>query len=175
MSTHEPPLKEPTLLEKETSTKFLITLKVEAEELYDLPYPPTKADIYKHCYITDNGHGEDWNGKEIEHFESIVLRGELIEWEGKTTKVFPKNEYKVAIESVVYAYFKKNELDDAERENFFNSMAICRTNGKGVMSHIRNDIRSGKLVHIYNINFNISKHNDVVRRYSIDPRLKIEA
>lgn len=174
MSTIDSPLEKPPLLEKELPTKFVITLEVEAEELYELPNHPTKADIYKHCFITDTDHGKPWTGKEIERFESYVDRGQLIEWEGKTTKIFPKNEYTVAIESVVYAFFKENELDKAERENFFNTMAICRTNGKGVMSQVRNDLRSGHLVHIYNINFNVSRKGDITRRYSIDPRLKIE-
>ena len=154
--------------------KLVITLKVAAAELYELTYPPSRTDIYKHCYISDSKSTKIFSGDAIEQFESEVERGQPVSWEGSTTESPAKSEYTVAIESVVYAFYKENPVAEAKKVNFFNSMAICRANGKDLLTHVRRDLEPGTLVHIYNINFNIDKKGGVVRRYSIDPRLKIE-
>ena len=142
--------------------KLVITLKVAAAELYELTYPPSKSDIYKHCFIADSRHEDILNGDEIEYFDSEVERGQPVEWAGSTTETYVEDKYSVAIESIVYAYYKENPEKDYKKVNFFNSMAICRTNGKDVMTHVRRDLESGKLVHIYNINFNINKKKTFV-------------
>ena len=80
----------------------------------------------------------------------------------------------MAIESIVYAFYKENELDSTWKENFFDAIAICgKKNQRTVSEEVKEDFQRLPAVHIYNINFSIT-WGDIVKRFSIDPRLKIE-
>ncbi len=171
MSTHEPPLKEPTLLPKDV--KFVITLEVKAEELLNLDYPPTRYEIYDHCFLSDSKSDEPYNGVDIEKFESKVHRGQPIEWVARLVKG-SKEEFPVAIESVVYGFYKKDELEGFKNVNFFDTIAICGTKDKVIADIRDSEELEGEVVYIYNINFTITDRNGLVWNYSIDPRLKIE-
>lgn len=152
-------------------TELQITLKVDAAKLYPIDQP-TREQINTYCYLSDTNPPGSHMEEGIEHFESMVKPGQQIKWIGKTTD--PESDFSVAIESIVYAYFKKNELDQASKENFFNAIAICSSDGHMVRAKVREDIESGDLVYIYNLNFNIRRAGKEARCYSIDPRLKID-
>lgn len=154
-----------------SKTELVITLNVKAAELYGLPYPPLRNELNKYCRLIDTNPIAEHTEGPIEYFESIVERGQQIKWKGRPEK--SKGEFTVAIESIVYAYYKPNELDGARKENFFDAIAICSTKGKTVRAKIKEDIPPGKSVNIYNINFSIKKEKGETKRYTIDPRLKI--
>lgn len=172
MSTLETPLKEPILLKEDVSTKFVITLEVEAEALFNLEYPPSRKAIYNHCYLSDSSTEKYFTGADIERFESWVKKDQLIEWVG-VNREEPKDTYKVTIESIVYGYYKENRLDVTWKENFFDKMVLC-SKGKEIVSRkVKKVFKTLPAVHIYNINFNITKEGET-KMYSLDPRLKID-
>ncbi|MBT8321243.1 MAG: hypothetical protein KJO90_06190, partial [Eudoraea sp.] len=90
-----------------TGTELLITLKVDAAKLYSIEQP-TREEINAYCRLSDSNPPESHKEDRIEYFESMVKPGQQIKWIGKTTD--PESRFSVAIESVVYAYFKNNEL-----------------------------------------------------------------
>ena len=151
-----------------------ITLSVNAAELYETSNP-AQEDIMKHCELYDSNKPEKISGgKLLREFETEVKRKDLVEWEGVND---PSNsDYKVEIESIVYALDKEITLDNSKKENFFNAIALCSNNGKTVRGEVAENIptMAGKdLYHIYWLNFRISK-DGITKVYSIDPRLKIK-
>ncbi len=172
MSTLESQLKEPPLLKEDVTTKFLITLEVEAEKLFEMKYPPTKKVIYDHCFLSDSTTENYFTGTDIEKFESRVKRDQLIEWVG-VNREEPKDAYKVTIESIVYGFYKENSLDNAWKENFFDKMVLCSKGEELISRKVKMDFETIPAVYIYNINFNITKGEET-KMYSLDPRLKVD-
>ncbi|MDX1315587.1 MAG: hypothetical protein R3356_08800 [Eudoraea sp.] len=154
-----------------TKKELPITLIVDTEKLYHIEQP-AREDINAYCELYDSNPPETHKHDRIEHFESIVVPGQQVKW-----IALPKDknsEYTVAIESVVYAAYKKNELDDFREANFFNAIAICSSDGEKVHAKIKDDFEKGSYVYIYNLNFKISLGGLNEKCYSIDPRLKID-
>lgn len=154
-----------------TGTELLITLKVDAAKLYEVEHP-SREDINAYCHLSDTNPPEIHKEEHIEYFESIVEPGQQVRWIAKP--IDPDSEFTVAVESIVHAHYKKNEIDEAREENFFNAIAICSSDGHMVRAKVREDIESGDLVYIYNLNFNIRRAGKEARCYSIDPRLKMD-
>lgn len=155
------------------ATELLITLKIEAAKIYNLK-SPTREDLNKYCYLSDSVSPEDPHLDELKYFTSDVVRGQQVKWEARNLKKEERAEYPVAIESIVYAYHKENELTRYRKENFFNAIAICSTKGDTVRAKVLEEIEAGRVIYLYNINFCISKSGEVTKRFSIDPRLKID-
>lgn len=154
-----------------SGTELLITLKVNASKLYQISHP-TERDLNSYCHLSDNNPLETHEEDRIEDFESLVLPGQQIKWVGKTLD--PESKYTIDIESIVYAYYKENTLDEYKKENFFNAIAICSSDGKTVRTKIKENYERGIFVSIYNINFTIREEGKNPKFYSIDPRLKID-
>ncbi|MCE2612277.1 hypothetical protein LVD13_04770 [Flavobacteriaceae bacterium D16] len=154
-----------------TGTELQITLKIDAAKLYSIEQP-TREEINAYCSLSDTNPPESHKEDQIEHFESRVLPGQQVRWEAKRKD--SEGDFEVAIESIVYAHYKKNELDKAREENFFNAIAICSTDGQMVRAKIKEDFEPGELVNIYNLNFNIRREGKGAKCYSIDPRLKMD-
>ena len=154
-----------------SGTELLITLKVNASKLYQISHPSEK-ELNTYCHLFDNNPKETHEEDRIEDFESHVFPGQQIKWAGKTLD--PESKYTVDIESIVYAYYKENTLDEAKKENFFNAIAICSSDGKTVRTKIKDKFNPGSFVSIYNINFTIREDGKNPMFYSIDPRLKID-
>lgn len=154
-----------------TGKELPITLKVDAAKLYSIEHP-TREDLNAYCELFDSDPPETHKHEHIEHFESLVVPGQQVKW-----IAVPKDkdgEFNVAIESVVFAPYKKNELDEAREMNFFNAIAICSSKEEIVQAKIKDDFEKGSYVHIYSLNFKIRRGGIEEKCYSIDPRLKIE-
>ncbi|MCX2719719.1 hypothetical protein [Lentiprolixibacter aurantiacus] len=152
-------------------TELLITLRVDAAKLYKIEHT-SREDINAYCHLSDTNPPESHKEEHIEHFESLVEPGQQVRWIAKPGD--PKSEFTVSVESVVHAHYKKNKLDKAREENFFNAIAICSSDGEIVRAKVNEGFESGTWVYIYDLNFNIRKEGKKLRSYSIDPRLKIE-
>ena len=152
-------------------TELVITLKVDAEKLYSMKHP-TSQDFNAYCQLFDTNSAETHDHNRIEDFESLVEPGQQVRWEAERKD--SEGDFEVTIESIVYAHYKKNELDDALEENFFNAIAICSSDEHIVRAKVKNIKEPGKFVNIYNLNFNIRREGIEEKCFSIDPRLKME-
>ncbi len=149
-----------------------ITLEVDVPKLWDLKYPPDFDEIYEHCRMYDSDSKKVFEGKEIRDFVTEVEPGEIIEWVGKTRS--NESEFAVKIDSIVYAYGKRSDVEKFKRRNFFDRMALCSNNGRTVIRKVEDHIPTGlDLTNIYWINFWVYDGKEY-KGYSIDPRLKIQ-
>ena len=147
-----------------------IKLIVDARKLYELNYPPSMEEIYEHSRLTDS-LGNSASDIALECFTTKVRLGEPVEWKGVTKS--DDDEFRVEIDSIIYAHEKEDKLSSLKNVNFFPTIALCAGEKGIVKARVKKETTKEESVYLYWINFRIFKGKEQYRNYSIDPRLKI--
>ncbi|MBT8282383.1 MAG: hypothetical protein KJO86_01490 [Muriicola sp.] len=131
----------------------IISLKVKAQDLYDLEEEYTQTQVDKYCILEDKEHSSQL--APLKNFISEVFIGQKVSWDGQSIE----DGYTVLIDSITY---KPEFLEEFQ--------PIRGLEGK-ITSKINNDKElEGKILE-YKINFSIYKDGVAPKYFMIDPKL----
>ena len=174
------------------ASKVKITLKVVADELYNLDVPPEKEDMHNFCLLTDNTLTEEdvsdnprfrdekdaacdepEGSKSLEFFTTYVDKGSKIVWRGKSVKKlliedsddFINEDYDVTIDDIV-------PIQKAGTTNFFDKMVLRASCAGRIRGKVLESLGDEDL-YDYQIVFTVHAEEGS-KSYSIDPKLRIK-
>jgi hypothetical protein len=143
-----------------------ITLTVKTSNLFNLPYPPTKAQIEANTYLIDDEGLESRFGESNKDFETLVYMGKDIVWNIRSFEPFGvDNGYLAALESV-------SHNPDRGNPNFFEHDPLLVGQNGSVCGVIATNPNWPNKDDSYTINFLIL-HEGKAPKFPLDPKLRI--
>lgn len=143
-----------------------IMVTINSNTLYNLPYPPTEAQIDANTYLVDDEGLESRFGESNKNFETLVFSGKEMIWAARSFEPLGVDrDYSVSLQSV-------SQNQEPGNSNFFveaTPLPVSR-DGKihGTIATFDRPIPDDS----YTINFLITYRGET-RTYPLDPKLRL--